>query len=147
MTRIRMRLKPQAHLRYVGIGPRTHVRYKKAMLKFHRFIMLNGSFPTNMSELDFMAGEFINHLYQEGEPYGYAADFCSALRRFYATCKRHVGTDKLYFSNWKRSYGTLQTKKNVYLCYYNVIYLVNTTIMSHIIFSWFKFTLPINIIP
>ena len=56
-----------------------------------------------MNDLDYAAGEFVNHLYQEGDPYGYAGDFVAGLRRFFPQCRRHVVTTRLFFfNNWKR---------------------------------------------
>ena len=81
----------------MGISDRTAARYKKALINFFEYVDTHGhSIPNTMSELDYLAGEFVNHLYQEMEPYGYAGDFISALRRFYPACRRHVETAGLF---------------------------------------------------
>ena len=91
----------RGHVKYAGIADRTIARYKKQVRNFFAFLHVHdGSFPHTMDELDTAAGDYVNHLYQEGEPYGYATDFVSGLRRLYPRCRRHLGTAQQYCKFW-----------------------------------------------
>ena len=109
MVKCAHRVIPKRHLKYVGISDKTAARYRKQLLKFFEYVDLHGhKMPNSMEKLDFLAGEYVNHLYQEMEPYGYAGDFISALRRYYPACRRHVETAGLFFKNWKRGLSLRQ---------------------------------------
>ena len=42
--------------------------------------------PDDDGILDLYAAAFVHHLFQEGEPYGYARNFISGLVRFFPSC-------------------------------------------------------------
>ena len=48
--------------------------------------------PSAPYALDAAAGEYLDHLWQEGEPEGWAADFVSALKRLVPASRRHLST-------------------------------------------------------
>ena len=56
------------------------------------------------SKLDKLAAEFINQLYQEGEPISYAGHLLSALKRFVPPLRLALPTSSQYYRNWQRSY-------------------------------------------
>ena len=51
----------------------------------------------------YVTGEYINHLYQDMDPYGYAGDFLSGIRRFLPRWRNHTHSAGHYFRNWRRS--------------------------------------------
>ena len=68
----RRRLVPvrRAHLKFVGIERKTQRRYNKAVEKFFIFCtFFHGSQPNPGEELNFLLNEFVNHLWQDDEPY------------------------------------------------------------------------------
>ena len=64
-----------------------------------------GSFeyPDNADELDFLASEFINHLWSSGDSLGYANDFISGLSRFLPRSRHMIPTARQYVKNWGRT--------------------------------------------
>ena len=59
--------------------------------------------PRTMLELDQSAAEFVNSLWQEGDPHGYAGDLISGLSRFVPAARLHLSTTRLFFRNWTRT--------------------------------------------
>ena len=55
-----------------------------------------------MVELDEERGEYINHLYQEGDNVTLAGWTVSGLKRFLPRCKPHLQTAQLFLRNWHR---------------------------------------------
>ena len=55
-----------------------------------------------MVELDEELGEYINHLYQEGDNVTLAGWTVSGLKRFLPRCKPHLQTAQLFHRNWHR---------------------------------------------
>ena len=109
MVKLSKPRKPVRHLKYVGISCKTEKRYRKQLHNLFEYVDIFGhSFPSSFHELDFLAGELINHLYQELEPHGYAGGFISGLKRFYPSCRRHIETAGLFFRNWKRGLSIRQ---------------------------------------
>ncbi|CAK0803465.1 unnamed protein product [Prorocentrum cordatum] len=53
--------------------------------------------------LDAEAAEYINHMYQEDEPHGYAITFVSALKRLYPKCRKRLDIASLYCKSWTRT--------------------------------------------
>ncbi len=97
MVKISKRLVPQRHLKYAGISMKTRARYQKVLKMFFKLLdIYEHRIPMGMASLDFLAGEFVNHLYQEMEPYGDAGDFVSTLKRFYPPSRMHVVTPDLF---------------------------------------------------
>ena len=91
------------HLRDLGISTKTRTTYKKMLSQFFTFLRyMDWPNPHNDVTLDLYASEFINHLFQEGEPHGYAGNFVSALVRFFPSCRRSLFTTRMYYKNWER---------------------------------------------
>ena len=92
---------PPDHLSRVGIKAATRTRYRRMVLLFFDHLTLYAiRTPRNLSDLDYEASEFVNHLWQEGEPIGWAGNFLSGLQRFFPAAKRHLPTAWQYHSNW-----------------------------------------------
>ena len=90
------------HLREVGLASSARVRYTRQVRAFLEFtVHRHGAYPCSFQHLDFELGEYINLLYQEGEPASYAADCLAGLQRLYPACRRQLPTAWQYYSNWQ----------------------------------------------
>ena len=66
----------------------TRTRYLTAVSRFLEFLqMQNYSYPCSFTKLDSKVCEFIEILWQEGEPKAYASDTISGLGHFIPACK------------------------------------------------------------
>ena len=94
----------RAHLKFVGIERKTQRRYNKAVEKFFFFCtFFHGSQPSSGEELNFLLSEFVNHLWQDDEPYQNAFDTVAAVRRYLPTYRSHTSTAQAYLRNWGRT--------------------------------------------
>ena len=75
------------------------------MLRFFDYLdAYNIALPVSpVDEFGYVTGEYINHLYQDMGPYGYAGDFLSGIRRFLPRWRNHTHPAGQYFRNWRRS--------------------------------------------
>ncbi|CAK0908038.1 unnamed protein product, partial [Prorocentrum cordatum] len=55
-----------------------------------------------LGELDEEVGEYINHLYLDSYPQGWAIDLVSAMKRYYPKCRKKLNIASLYLKNWAR---------------------------------------------
>ena len=64
----------KAHIKLAGLQPGTVHKYKCGIARFFNWINVSEfPFPSSLEDLDVVAGEFVNHLY----------DFVCGLKRFY----------------------------------------------------------------
>ena len=91
-------------LREVGISAVTLRRYQIRIHWFFIYLQLrNISLPKTNDELDYHASNYLEHLWREGEPEGWATDFVSGLRRLVPCARRLLPTTRFYLSNWRRT--------------------------------------------
>ena len=80
---------PKRHLKYLGVRKRTIDLYKREVSLFFDYLSFhNIKVPTSMETLDLEIGEYINHLYQEGEAVSRAGWLLSGFRRLYPRTRR-----------------------------------------------------------
>ena len=92
------------HLKYVGITRRTVERYRKQVSLYFRYLHVHGfELPVCFDSLDDSVAEYVNHMFQEGEPAGYASDLVSGLKRLYPRCRKHLSVSTQYCKYWTRS--------------------------------------------
>ena len=105
MVRVPLRVKVlRGHVKYEGVTQRTLQRYRRQVLRFFDYLdAYNIALPRSPDEFDYVTGEYINHLYQDMDPYGYAGDFLSGIRRFLPRWRNHTHSAGQYFRNWRRS--------------------------------------------
>ena len=103
--RPRKKIPPKrVHLKYVGITNQTLERYRQAIWRF--FIFLHEfmhPLPTSLADLDNLAGEYINHLYQDDYGVHFANDLISGLKRLYPKCRKSLETASAWARNWTKS--------------------------------------------
>ena len=88
----------------MGITRRTLDRYRKQVQLFFRYLHVHEiQLPGCLDSLDSTIAEFINHMYQEGEPAGYASDLVSGFKRLYPRCRKHLVISTQYCKYWTRS--------------------------------------------
>ena len=103
MRRKSRKVRPSGHLKYKGIGQRTHDRYKRQLQAFFTHLqLLQIPLPNTLHDLDQQLAEHINDMYQNGEPHGYAGDLISAVSRAMPRARAHIPTARLWFRNWTR---------------------------------------------
>jgi hypothetical protein len=56
--------------------------------------------PEDLEEADTVVSEYINVLWMEGEPYGYAGHLLSGLSRFIPVLRKNLPTARQYYGNW-----------------------------------------------
>ena len=92
------------HPKYVGITRKTLNRYRKQVRLFFRYLRVHGiGMPECLEALDDSVAEYVNHVYQEGEPAGYASDLVSGFKRLYPRCRKHLVVSSQYCKYWTRS--------------------------------------------
>ena len=86
------------------VAKATHDRYFEAVSRFLDFMSSMGyEYPTSFQGLDSKVCEFIELLWNEGEPKAYASDTISGLGHFIPACKRSlIGSWRLH-GGWSRS--------------------------------------------
>lgn len=93
----------KGHLKHKGISKRTQDRYERQLRAFFLHLhVFQIALPTSQHDLDQEIAEFINDMYQNGEPHGYAGDFISAISRAIPRARAHIPTARLWFRNWGR---------------------------------------------
>ena len=99
----------RSHIKYVGLQVATVLKYRKAVARF--FAWMKGSnfpLPVTLPDLDVRAAEYINELYQDDLPLGWASDFICGLKRLYPNSKRNLETASSYLRNWQKA--TVRTR-------------------------------------
>lgn len=64
--------------------------------------------PESLADLDISSAEYINELYQDDLPLGWASGFVCGLKRLYPNCKRQLETASSYLCNWQKA--TVRTR-------------------------------------
>ena len=94
----------RSHLKYAKLQPYTLHRYRVAVDRFFSYLLeFILPMPTSMDMLDELASEFINHLYQDDYPLGWANDFLCGIKRLYPKCRRKLDISSHYFSLWTKT--------------------------------------------
>jgi hypothetical protein len=94
----------KVHVKFVSMAPKTLIKYKLAVRRFLRWRKAsNFPYPQEASEFDHQVSEFINCLYLNGSPLGWATDCISGLKRLFPRCRRHLDTAALYLSYWTKA--------------------------------------------
>ena len=81
----------QGHVKYARLQLSTIHKYNLAIKRF--FVLLNFAekdLPVSLDELDEATGEYINHLYQDDLPVGWASDVVCGFKRFYPKCRKSL---------------------------------------------------------
>ena len=91
-------------LRTQVVSPKTEERYLTAVSRFLNFLISHGKpYPSSFLVLDFEVSEFIEELWQQGDPKGWAGDCLSGLGHFIPPCKPClVGSWRLHAA-WGRA--------------------------------------------
>ena len=91
-------------LREMGITQNTRIRYEKMIDRFLDFVKLfRIAWPRTPAQLDWAAGEFLEHLWEDDRPEYWAAGFVSALKRFLPIMRKLLPVTSMLLSNWRRS--------------------------------------------
>ena len=90
-------------LKYQGIAQTTRKRYE-AQLKifFHYLSLRDVPLPSTWRRLDRLVADYIDHMFQEGAPVGYAGDLLSGLSRWMPGSRNNMPTARLWFRDWCR---------------------------------------------
>lgn len=91
-------------LRSQVVSPKTEERYLSAVSRFLFFLISQGKgYPQNFLVLDLEVSAFIEELWEQGDPKGWAGDCLSGLGHFIPACKPYlVGSWRLH-SAWGRA--------------------------------------------
>ena len=79
----------RGHVKYAGLQLSTIRKYNLAIKRF--FVWLDSAektIPVSLEDLDEAVGEYINHLYQDDLPVGWASDVVCGFKRFYPKCRK-----------------------------------------------------------
>ena len=95
-------MRKRRSLKYAGLHPRTIRAYRAAPWTGscqRRKLKLRSE-----RQLDHQISEFIDHLYQEGEPMSYGGHLLSAVKRFHPELLLCLPRSSQLFRNWQRCY-------------------------------------------
>ena len=96
-----MRKRP---LREVGILDKTRKRYLVMLQRFLSHLRdLHVRLPQTCSELDARAAAYMEELWQDDRPEGWAADLLSGIKRFVPVARKGLHTTTFLFNNWRRT--------------------------------------------
>ena len=97
------RVSLKVSLKYRGIQPSTKKRYEAQLKAF--FLFLKGNeleLATSWRDLDLQVAEYVDHMFQDDVPIGYAGDLLSGLSRWLPGSRIKLPTARLWFRNWSR---------------------------------------------
>ena len=97
-------MRKRRSLKYAGLHPRTVHAYRVALDRFLKFVQKKKLKLKNVSHLDRQIAEFIDHLYQEGEPISYGGHLLSAVKRFHPELRLCLPQASQFFRTWQRCY-------------------------------------------
>jgi integrase len=99
---VKLKLKIRAgHLKYAALTPATLSKYEFAVKEFFVWVLkTHGRRSRSRSEFDWTAGEYVNFLFQQAEPYYKAGYFLSGLKRLYPESKRALSSANAFYKNW-----------------------------------------------
>ena len=107
MTRKRQTKNPlakKAHIKHVGITEKTLKKYRFAVARFFDWLRENDEeLPDDLEELDNIASEFVNELYQDDRPVGWASEFACGLKKLYPRCSKKLQITSSYLKNWQKA--------------------------------------------
>ena len=92
------------HIKFAGLTRKSRFRYVKSVRAFFSYLHVF-RYPLLEGEIEFgfRVGEYINHLWLEGESHSDAACTLSALRRFLPSCYGSLRTGYVYCQIWRRT--------------------------------------------
>lgn len=94
----------KVHLKYTGLQQTTIKRYRRNILRFFTWLELSELLmPKTFDLLDVYASEYVNHLYMDDYPLGWASDFVCGIKRFYPQCRLRIPVTVQYFKAWVKS--------------------------------------------
>ena len=97
-------LPKKGHIKYVGITPRTLKKYRFAVARFFDWLKRNcEEMPDDLDSLDTVASEFVNELYQDDRPVGWASEFACGLKKLYPKCGKRLPITSSYVKNWQKT--------------------------------------------
>ena len=104
MVALSVLCKGRSSLQQLVVAPATESRYYVAVSRFLRFLRERAySYPTTHMLLDARVCEFVESLWQSGDPKSYASDCLSGLGHYIPQCQRFlVGAWRLHGS-WTRA--------------------------------------------
>eukprot|EP00435_Cladocopium_sp_Y103_P031810 s2315_g8.t1 len=97
-------MKRKRSLQYAGLHPRTLRAYRTALDRFLAYVRRRKLKLKNPAHLDRQMSEFIEMLYQEGEPMSFAGHLLSAVKRFHPQVRLQLPCASQLFRNWQRCY-------------------------------------------
>ena len=94
----------KAHVKLAGLQPGTIHKYKYGVARFFNCTeVFELAFPSGLEDLDLIAGEYVNHYFQDDLPLGWGSDFVCGLTRFYPRCRFSPQVTSCYLRNWRES--------------------------------------------
>ena len=97
-------LPKKGHIKYVGITQRTLKKYRFAVARFFDWFKRNcEEMPDDLDSLDTVASEFVNELYQDDRPVGWASEFACGLKKLYPKCGKRLQITSSYVKSWQKS--------------------------------------------
>ena len=97
------RRKAIGRLKDVVVTPVTLNRYKVAMVRLFTWMTwFSVSFPSSAIEADEMGSEYIEYLWESGDPIQYGNDVISALQHYFVFLKRQMNGSWRLLKAWQR---------------------------------------------
>ena len=93
----------KGRLRDLLIGPKTKVKYKNALKRFRRWMVLSSRVePSDSGLLDLVVSDFVEQLWDEGDPKSWGSELLCALVFENPNLKRHLERSWQLVKAWGR---------------------------------------------
>ena len=93
----------KGRLRDLLIGPKTRVKYNNALKRFRRWLSLSNRVePADACLLDLIVSDFVEQLWDEGDPKSWGSELLSALAFENPALKRHLERSWQLIKAWGR---------------------------------------------
>ena len=97
-------LTKKGHIKHVGITEKTLKKYRYAVTRYFDWLKRNcEEMPDDLDALDNSASEFVNELYQDDRPVGWASEFACGLKKLYPKSGKRLQITSAYVKNWQKS--------------------------------------------
>ena len=92
----------RVHLKFAGLQRRTISAYHLALQRFLAFVKEKPCHLRSTKDLDAALAEYLNCMFQEGEPVSAAGHALSGIKRFLPDVRLKLSISSQYLRNWQR---------------------------------------------
>ena len=98
----------RTHLKFAGLQRRSLAAYNLALKRFMSFARKSPNKLRSAKDLDFTLAEYLNSMYQEGDPVSSGGHTLSAIKRFLPDLRLSLPISSQYHRNWQRTHRPIR---------------------------------------